>query len=135
MMQRWPGVARRNKNGEVEFSTGTVMQVRPNMIRVRIARSSEYGGALGANVEWCILIGDSFPYICDHCKRTWCGWFIYKQDDENRGPCPACRAPLRTAMEGDRLKMHFRFDMDSKLTEPNKIGPKGWGNWFGEKVD
>lgn len=125
----WPGTAVRNWKNEVDFRKGVVLQV------TNLSISVETNHPLYPKVT---LMGECYTHYCESCKRTIPGYVTYRrsfgttlnsagQEVPIRFFCPLCGPDfmLRNLRIGDRLKLHYRFQI---------VGEEKSGMWFAEVV-
>lgn len=114
LVRRLPGIAGRNRAGEIIFLRATVIYASSRIQWAETESKLE-------NARLVFLVGATYMYCCAECRAT-----VY-EDETTRlgGPwCPFCRGHVQPIKRGQHLRVHFRFARDGS-----------WAQWWGEVWD
>jgi hypothetical protein len=115
-----PGKAtHRDIMGRVKFIKGVVISVTRNVIVVQT--DSKLVGRQP-------LIGETYIYWCRNCQTN--VWEVERL--RSKGACPFCGGMLSALQAGDKMKLHFRANVQ-RDKEGNMLDQTSAG-WWGEKV-
>lgn len=133
----WPGIAQRKWNGDLVKVKAEIVAVFESGRIVHAKPKPKFFGFFDSKTL-VPLIGDSYPYVCEGCGLSPCGFTVQKYcsieqlrkrgltfEQATGGPrCPRCFSPLAPMKPGDKVLLHYRYAPD-----------KSWAHWFAERWD